>query len=812
MNNSKVFSGLILCLIILGICSCSSPVAPSTSTGGVSVVSYSVYYHANGGSGAAPATETKNEGQEVTIKDQGSLAKAEWNFLHWNTRDDDLGTSYQFGQKFNISANLNLYAIWTQNIVVQYYNNEAFADTAVSGVVPAAEAYPEGSSVTIAGNTGNLARPEYTFEGWNTQADGLGDNIDPDVSLIVNASTYPAGRLSLYAKWAPKPDHAFSYDGNNKTSGTVPAGGGRYREDAVITVLGNTGSLTRTGYLFNNWNTKADGTGTNYVQGNKITMATSDITLYAEWKKLYSLTYDKNGATSGTAPGTVESLVGAKITIPSIGNLVKTDHYFKGWNTKADGTGTFYYPGDEYTVTANNIVLYAIWIEGRFFNARTATNNTWYVVAAKKLATGANCIIYADETINFSSTDALEIRDEYESKIHQKMIDSFGTFKDVDNNGKVIILLLDIIDGYSGGSYVAGYFDPTHMFSTGTYAKSNQADMLFVDINPGWTEKDLLYTTIAHEFQHLISFSKSLERSPPNVTEQDIWINEGLSSAAEFIYGDFQQGRLDSFNYSTSIILGNNFFVWDGFWENPNQLLAVDEISNYSTVYLFFQWLRVHSTNGTQIYKDIINSSYTNYRAVTAAAAARIDSQFSNWTTLLSTWMLANIQVNDSGYEGYNGDPDLKPEWMPINYFFTYYVRSASPVRNEFAPGEGILSIRNSQTFNRPYDTYIKYYNSTNRPNFYKSGTYEAWLTVNVDTNWEAEIFRFGNLATSVENSPSFSNNIRTPIQNFQQQFAAAGPYPVSFEEKLKENEMGTENKKSPNLDNLKGKGEILKK
>ena len=52
-------------------------------------------------------------------------------------------------------------------------------------------------------------------------------------------------------------------------------------ENEFVTVSQNT--FSRSGYEFISWNTKADGSGTTYKSGDKITM-TSDVTLYARWQ------------------------------------------------------------------------------------------------------------------------------------------------------------------------------------------------------------------------------------------------------------------------------------------------------------------------------------------------------------------------------------------------------------------------------------------------------------------------------------------------------------------------------------------------
>ena len=67
---------------------------------------------------------------------------------------------------------------------------------ATSGTVPTdATAYSSGATVTVKGNTGNLAKTDYTFAGWNTADNGSGTNYAAGETFTINANT------TLYAKW-----------------------------------------------------------------------------------------------------------------------------------------------------------------------------------------------------------------------------------------------------------------------------------------------------------------------------------------------------------------------------------------------------------------------------------------------------------------------------------------------------------------------------------------------------------------------------------------------------------------------------------
>ena len=82
----------------------------------------------------------------------------------------------------------------------------------------------------------------------------------------------------------------------------------------------------------------------------------------------YDVTFDPNGATSGEVPaGAVELNPGAEYTLPEPSADLRKDigedtWLFLCWNTKADGSGTEYRPGDKITVT-EDITLYADWYQ-----------------------------------------------------------------------------------------------------------------------------------------------------------------------------------------------------------------------------------------------------------------------------------------------------------------------------------------------------------------------------------------------------------------------------------------------------------------
>ncbi len=160
--------------------------------------------------------------------------------------------------------------------------------------------------------------------------------------------------------------NSITYDGNGSTSGSVPVDSTEYTEGTLITVLGNTGSLMKTGYSFDGWNTQSDGNGTSYLSDGTLTMGSSDVTLYAQWVEVltYGVTYDGNGSTSGSVPvDSTEYTEGSLITVlGNTGSLTKPGFTFDGWNTVSSGIGTAFQADDTFNMISDDVTLYAQWL------------------------------------------------------------------------------------------------------------------------------------------------------------------------------------------------------------------------------------------------------------------------------------------------------------------------------------------------------------------------------------------------------------------------------------------------------------------
>jgi uncharacterized repeat protein (TIGR02543 family) len=243
------------------------------------IPTYTVTYNSNGSTSGRVPTDSNIylQGTKVTvIGNNGKLAKTGYTFSGWNTSSRGTGTDYAAGAQFNIKANMILYAKWT---VIPTYTVTYDRNGSTSGRVPTdSNKYLQGAKVTVIGNNGALAKTGYTFDGWNTEADGTGTDYAAGIQFNIGANN-----VTLYAKWTALPTYTTAYNSNGNTSGTAPADSNKYLQGATVIVLGNNGALAKTGYTFSVWNTAADGTGTDYAAGSTFVMGTGNVTLYAKW-------------------------------------------------------------------------------------------------------------------------------------------------------------------------------------------------------------------------------------------------------------------------------------------------------------------------------------------------------------------------------------------------------------------------------------------------------------------------------------------------------------------------------------------------
>jgi uncharacterized repeat protein (TIGR02543 family) len=160
--------------------------------------------------------------------------------------------------------------------------------------------------------------------------------------------------------------YSVTYNGNGNTGGSAPTDpNSPYLNTSTVTVLGNTGNLTKTNHTFIGWSTNSNATVAQYTQGSTFTIDSNTV-LYAVWSPPLSVTYNGNGNSAGAAPTDSNSPYQYGSTVTVLGNtggLWLTGFNFAGWSTDPLDLWPTLAPGDTFTITENT-TLYAIWLYG----------------------------------------------------------------------------------------------------------------------------------------------------------------------------------------------------------------------------------------------------------------------------------------------------------------------------------------------------------------------------------------------------------------------------------------------------------------
>ncbi|MTA58928.1 MAG: hypothetical protein F2550_01165, partial [Actinobacteria bacterium] len=181
-------------------------------------------------------TATQRVGSAVaTPLSLNSFSRTGYVFMGWTIAQDGSGTVYADGDAYTTSADVTLYAKWAAGVT----KTITFDSNGGSGSMTAQVA---GTSVSI--NPNEFTRSNYTFNGWNTAANGSG-------------FAYPEGAIfsfqedtTLYAQWQQiVATYRVTFYGNGASGGTTAS------QSASASTPLNLNGFTRTGYNFLGWHT-----------------------------------------------------------------------------------------------------------------------------------------------------------------------------------------------------------------------------------------------------------------------------------------------------------------------------------------------------------------------------------------------------------------------------------------------------------------------------------------------------------------------------------------------------------------------------
>ena len=227
-------------------------------------------------------------GDTVTVNENG-YANEGYTFTGWNTMPDGTGTSIDPGDKYTLPAgDTTVYAQWER---IPGSVNWVKTDKTTGSVLPGSEWRldgPDGQSITITDNGDADTDPEdggFTITGldwgdWTLTETKAPEGHDPIPAPLTFTIDAQHTTVSLGDVENTRTPATVSYDANGGTGTTAPYEG----------VVGDTPQAAANGFTapgdcdaFGGWNTKPDGSGTSYKEGDMLPPLTGDLTLYAQW-------------------------------------------------------------------------------------------------------------------------------------------------------------------------------------------------------------------------------------------------------------------------------------------------------------------------------------------------------------------------------------------------------------------------------------------------------------------------------------------------------------------------------------------------
>ena len=295
---------------------------------------FTINFDANGGTGA-PAMGQAHEDETIVLSSVVPSRK-NYTFLGWATDAGAQTAQYQPGDRFTMGkAVVTLYAVWKLNPSLTYdANGGAFT-------VPAERVYPAAGETVIVASFVPVLEGQV-FDGWSEDSEAVSATYRAGESFVMQDTD-----TVFYAVWK-KAQYSVTFDVAEGYSVTGLSGTYYYGEEVTFEVAGNLPKV--------------------YVNGQRIEAGANKLYTFilngdthvavADGSKL-SLIYSANGGTNAPWDNTAyDAETSATVSSSEPDRLGYT---FIGWATDANAEQAEYTAGEEFNLSGEDAVLYAVW-------------------------------------------------------------------------------------------------------------------------------------------------------------------------------------------------------------------------------------------------------------------------------------------------------------------------------------------------------------------------------------------------------------------------------------------------------------------
>jgi hypothetical protein len=325
---------------------------------------------------------------------------------------------------------------------------------------------------------------------------------------------------------------------------------------------------------------------------------------------------------------------------------------------------------------------YQVGDQKSFWVTNVDTNNNFQISATLRYL-GENVYIWIEDDVSYSTTDLNMLGYTFDKHIYPTNQAFFGEEwrPGVDGDPHIYIV-------YAGGlGYpLAGYFSSVDSLHPDAHAYSNAHEMFLINSDDVSLGEDFIYSTLAHEFQHMIHWYRD--------KNEETWLNEGFSMLAELI-NQFDSSEFDYFYIINpdlqltdwSGVVGNNrphygaanlftTYFLDRFGEEATQALVGHEVNGMESIDLVLEDLDIRDplTNEIITADDVFRDwAVTNYLLDDTVADGRYDYEIYPYApkakpgTILST-----CPTGSTSYDVYQFGVDYIKITCPGDYTLTF--------------------------------------------------------------------------------------------------------------------------------------------
>jgi hypothetical protein len=254
-------------------------------------------------------------------------------------------------------------------------------------------------------------------------------------------------------------------------------------------------------------------------------------------------------------------------------------------------------------------------------------------VRARLARVGRHCAVYFDAQTPLDKEKSLlvdEALNTFDRAVYPTAVEKLGRHRDVDSNGRFVILFTPWLGRLGGGTTsVGGFVRGADFFEELEPPLGNRCDMMYLNagLNPG----PHLRTLIAHEYTHAITMSEHVfGRHLPDAPgeEEENWLDEAIAHLAENLHG-YSWSNLD---YRVS-----------AFLNTPESCrLVVDDYyaaelwrghGNRGSTYLFLRWCV--DQYGDELLRDLVQSNLCGVENIETATGQPFAELYRTWSAAL---------------------------------------------------------------------------------------------------------------------------------------------------------------------------------